>query len=49
MNEISISGGAFVIIGLFILLLNLVVLTLCLKLYTEYFKDKSQSNRAGKE
>lgn len=27
--------------------INLVILGLCLKLYTEYFKDMSRSNRKG--
>lgn len=37
----------YVIINLGILLANLIVLGLVIKLYTEYFKDKSMSNRKG--
>ena len=38
---------AFTIINLLILLCNLTVLGFVVKLYTEYFKDKSASNRKG--
>ncbi|MFA5376734.1 MAG: hypothetical protein WC455_13380 [Dehalococcoidia bacterium] len=30
------------------IVINLVILGLCLKLYTEYFKDKSANNRGGR-
>lgn len=35
----------FIIVNILILGLNLIVLGLTLKLYTEYFKDKSQVRR----
>jgi hypothetical protein len=35
--------------GVLILLANLGILGLNLKLYTEYFKDRSQDNRSAKE
>jgi hypothetical protein len=38
-------NATFVIINLAILLINVAVLGLTLKLYTEYFKDRSQSRR----
>jgi hypothetical protein len=33
------------LVNIGILIANLVILGLCFKLYTEYFKDKSQINR----
>ena len=37
----------FLIANLIVLGLNIVVLGLCLKLYTEYFKDKSINAKRG--
>jgi len=36
------------LINLFLVIINLIVLALCLKLYTEYFKDVSNRNRNEK-
>ena len=37
--------GLQLLIGIGFTAINLVILGLCLKLYTEYFKDMSQRNR----
>ena len=45
MNEREASVLVLTLINVGILIANIVLLGLSLKLYTEYFKDRSQANR----
>ena len=43
------SEDLLTLVNVLLVLANLAVFGLCLKLYTEILKDKSQNRRAGKE